>query len=70
MLGRKGQKKYIRIQLVVMLCMSKVSKDTKNMLIMFLLITFLIFNQFSIQKKFWKAGDLGLSNCSIKFYVC
>ena len=28
----KGSKKYIRIQLVVMLCMSNVSKDTQNML--------------------------------------
>ena len=32
MLCQKGQRKYIRIQLVVMLCMSKESKDAQNML--------------------------------------
>ena len=52
------------------LCMSKVSKETHNTLqvlgfkglerdskytIMFLMITFFIFNPFSIRKKFWKA---------------
>ena len=39
----------------VMLCMSKVSKIGKEHTYTFLLIIFLIFNQFSIQKKFWKA---------------
>ena len=33
------------------LCMSKMSEHTHT----FLLIAFLIFNQFSIHKKFWKA---------------
>ena len=36
----------------VMLCMSKMGKEHTHT---FLLITFLIFNQFSIWKKFWKA---------------
>ena len=35
----------------------------------FLLITFLIFNQFSIRKKFWKAETLDLSNHTIQYYV-
>ena len=42
----------------VMLCMLKMPKETQNTLlglITFLLITFLIFNSFSIQTKFWKA---------------
>ena len=37
---------------VVMLCMSKMGKEDTHT---FLLITFLIFNRFSIHKKFWKA---------------
>ena len=36
----------------VMLCMSKMRKEHTDT---FMLITFLIFNQFSIRKKFWKA---------------
>ena len=39
----------------VMLCMSKMSKIGKEHTYTFLLITFLIFNRFSIWKKFWKA---------------
>ena len=39
----------------VMLCMSKMSKMRKEHTDTFMLITFLIFNQFSIRKKFWKA---------------
>ena len=39
----------------VMLCMSKTSKMGKEHTDTFMLITFLIFNQFSICKKFWKA---------------
>ena len=39
----------------VMLCMSKTSKMGKEHTHTFLLITFLIFNQFSIRKKFWEA---------------
>ena len=39
----------------VMLCMSKTSKMGKEHTDTFMLITFLIFNQFSIRKKFWKA---------------
>ena len=39
----------------VMLCMSKMSKIKKKHTYTFLLITSLIFNGFSIQKKFWKA---------------
>ena len=39
----------------VMLCMSKMSKMGKEHTHTFFLITFLIFNGFSIQKKFWKA---------------
>ena len=52
MLCQKDKKKYMRIQSVVMLCMSNESKEGTNT---FLLITFLIFNQFSIWLKFWKA---------------
>ena len=40
------------IHRAVMLCMSKTGKEHTHT---FLLITFLIFNQFSICKKFWKA---------------
>ena len=39
----------------VMLCMSKMLKMGKEHTDTFMLITFLIFNQFSIRKKFWKA---------------
>ena len=39
----------------VMLCMLKASKMGKEHTDTFLLITFLILNQFSIQKRFWKA---------------
>ena len=39
----------------VMLCMSKMSKIGKEHTYTFLHITFLIFNRFSIWKKFWKA---------------
>ena len=38
----------------VMLCMSKMSKMGKEHTDTFMLITFLIFNRFSIRKKFWK----------------
>ena len=37
---------------------------------MSLLITFLIFNGFSIQKKVLESWDSGLSNAGIKSYVC
>ena len=40
---------------VVTLCMSKRSKMGKEHTDTFMLITFLIFNSFSIRKKFWKA---------------
>ena len=39
----------------VMLCMSKMLKMGKEHTDTFMLTTFLIFNQFSIRKKFWKA---------------
>ena len=39
----------------VMLCMLKMSKMGKEHTDTFMLITFLIFNRFSICKKFWKA---------------
>ena len=39
----------------VMVCMSKMLKMGKEHTHTFLLITFLIFNRFSIHKKFWKA---------------
>ena len=39
----------------VMLCMLKMSQMGKEHTHTFLLITFLIFNRFSIRKKFWKA---------------
>ena len=45
----------------VMLCMSKMSKMGKEHTHTFLLITFLLFNQFSIHKKFWKAETKGFS---------
>ena len=40
---------------MVMLCMSKVSKIGKEHTYTFLLITSLLFNGFSIREKFWKA---------------
>ena len=39
----------------VMLCMLKMLKMGKGDTHTFILITFLIFNPFSIRKKFWKA---------------
>ena len=39
----------------VMLCISKVSKRSSKWSYTSLLITFLIFNGFSIRKKFWQA---------------
>ena len=45
----------------VMLCMSKMSKIQKEHTYTFLLITFLIFNRFSILKKFWKAESQSFS---------
>ena len=39
----------------VMLCMSKMSKMGKKYSHTFLLMTSLIFNGFSIRKRFWKA---------------
>ena len=42
--------------------------DTKH-LYTFLPITFLIFNRFSIRKKFWKA-ETWLFNHTIKYYIC
>ena len=42
-----------------MLCMSKVSKEAQNGLTQCLILTFLIFNQFLIQKKFWKDETWG-----------
>ena len=45
----------------VMLCMSKMSEIGKEHTHTFLLITFLIFNRFSIRKKFWKAETLSFS---------
>ena len=39
----------------LMLCMSKMLKMGKEHTHTFLLITFLIFNRFSIREKFWKA---------------
>ena len=42
----------------VMQCMSKMSKMGKEHTHTSLLITFLIFNQFSIHKKFWKAATM------------
>ena len=36
----------------VMLCMSKMGKEHTDT---FMLLTFLIFNRFSIHKKFWRA---------------
>ena len=39
----------------VMLCILKMSKMGKEHTDTFMLITFLIFNRFSICKKFWKA---------------
>ena len=45
----------------VMLCMSKMSKMGKEHTYIYLLITSLIFNGFSIRKKFWKAETQGFS---------
>ena len=45
----------------VMLCMSKMLKMGKEHTHTFMLITSLIFNQFSICKKFWKAETQGFS---------
>ena len=45
----------------VMLCMSKMSKVGKEHTQTFWLITSLILNGFSIQKKFWKAETEGFS---------
>ena len=45
----------------VMLCMSNMSKMGKEHTHTFMLITSLIFNQFSICKKFWKAETQGFS---------
>ena len=52
----------------VMLCMSKMSKMGKEHTDTFWLITSLIINGFSIQKKFWKA-ETELSNHTIKYCV-
>ena len=43
--------------------------DTKH-IHTFLPITFLIFNRFSICKKFWKAETEGFSTISSKYYIC
>ena len=54
----KGSKDYIMYTIDTFNAMSKGSKDyvmLKQGTYTFLLITFLIFNQFSIRKKFWKA---------------
>ena len=48
----------------VMLCMSKMSKMGKEHTHTVLLITFLIFNQFSIHKKFLEAECAGLNPLS------
>ena len=50
-----------------MLCMSKVLKETQNT---FLLITLLISNWFSIRKNVLESWDSGLSNHTIKWYIC
>ena len=56
MLSMSKMSKIYQIYLnAVMLCMSKMSKIGKEHTDTFMLITFLIFNQFSIRKKFWKA---------------
>ena len=55
----KAMSKVLKIDQIhlraVMLCMSKTSKMGKEHTDTFMLITFLIFNRFSIRKKFWKA---------------
>ena len=51
---------------VVMLCVSKTSKMRKEHTDTFMLITFLIFNQFSIRKKFWKAETIPSNTVYIK----
>ena len=48
----------------VMLCMSKTLMMGKEHTHTFLLITFLIFNRFSIQKKFWKTETMALFTLS------
>ena len=48
----------------VRLCMSKMSKMGKKHTHTFWLITSLILNGFSIQKKFWKAGTESFSTIS------
>ena len=53
----------------VMLCMSKMSKIGREHTYTFLLITFLIFNGFSIRKKFWKAETQELFILSILKHV-
>ena len=56
MLSMSEMSKIDQIQLrAVMLCMSKMSKMGKEHTHTFWLITSLILNGFSIQKKFWKA---------------
>ena len=56
MLSMSKMSKIDQIHLrAVMLCMSKMSKMGKEHTHTFWLITSLILNGFSIQKKFWKA---------------
>ena len=53
--------------------MSKESNDyvmLKQGTYTFLLITFLIFNRFSIRKKVWESWDLDLFKNAIQCYVC
>ena len=51
--SEKSMSKIDHIHLrAVILCMSKMGKEHTDT---FMLITFLIFNLFSIRKKFWKA---------------
>ena len=54
--SEKSMSKIDHIHLrAVILCMSKMSKMGKEHTDTLMLITFLIFNRFSIRKKFWKA---------------
>ena len=53
----------------VMRCMSKMSKMGKEHTNTFLLLTFLIFNQFSIRKKFWKAETKSFSTIPSLLYI-
>ena len=56
MLSMSKMSKIDQIHLkAVMLCMSKRSKMGKEHTDTFMLVTSLIFNQFSIHKRFWKA---------------